>query len=66
MYIVPDEPEAEFNLTFNLALESIEDLIAKETLSSESEMLLKVKKPDYLGESIWDFKMEHLSSQQVY
>ncbi len=55
-YIVPDEPEAEFNLTFNLAPESIEDLIAKETLSSESEMLLKVKKPDYLGESMWDFR----------
>ena len=55
-YIVPDEPEAEFNLTFNLAPESIEDLIAKETLSSESELLLKVKKPDYLGESMWDFR----------
>ena len=55
-YIVPNEPEAKFNLTFNLAPESIEDLIAKETLSSESEMLLKVKKPDYLGESMWDFR----------
>lgn len=55
-YIVPDEPEAKFNLTFNLAPESIEDLIAKETLSSESEMLLKVKKPDYLSESMWDFR----------
>lgn len=52
----PDEPSIEFNLTFNLAPESIEDLIAKETLSSESEMLLKVKKPDYLGESMWDFR----------
>lgn len=55
-YIILDEPEAKFNLTFNLAPESIEDLIAKETLSSESEMLLKVKKPDYLGESMWDFR----------
>jgi hypothetical protein len=55
-YIVPNEPETKFNLTFNLAPESIEDLIAKETLSSESEMLLKVKKPDYLSESMWDFR----------
>jgi hypothetical protein len=55
-YIIPNEPEAKFNLTFNLAPESIEDLIAKETLSSESEMLLKVKKPDYLGDSMWDFR----------
>jgi hypothetical protein len=56
MYIIPDEPEAEFNLTFNLAPESIDDLIARETLSSDSEMLLKVKKSDYLSESIWDFR----------
>jgi len=55
-YIAPNEPEAKFNLTFYLAPESIEDLIAKETLSSEGEMLLKVKKPDYLGESMWDFR----------
>jgi len=55
-YIIPDEPEAKFNLTFTLAPESIEDLVAKETLSSENEMLLKVKKPDYLGESMWDFR----------
>jgi len=55
-YIVPDEPEANFNLTFNIAPESIEDLVAKETLSTEGEMLLKVKKPDYLGESMWDFR----------
>lgn len=55
-YIAPDEPEAEFNLTFNIAPESIEDLLAKETLISESEMILKVKKPDYLGESMWDMR----------
>jgi len=55
-YIIPNEPEARFNLTFKLAPESIEDLVAKETLSSESEMLLKVKKPDYLGESMWDLR----------
>jgi hypothetical protein len=55
-YIAPNEPEAKFNLTFYLAPESIEDLVAKETLSSEGEMLLKVKKPDYLGESMWDFR----------
>lgn len=55
-YIVPNEPEAKFNLTFQLAPESIEDLIAKETLTSESEMILKVKKPDYLSESMWDFR----------
>jgi len=55
-YITPDEPEVEFNLTFNIAPESIEDLLAKEILTSESEMILRVKKPDYLGESMWDMR----------
>lgn len=55
-YIMPDEPEAEFNITFSIAPENIEDLLAKETLTSESEMILKVKKPDYLGESMWDMR----------
>lgn len=55
-YILPDTPNAEFNLTFNIAPENIEDLLAKETLTAENEMILKVKKPDYLGESMWDMR----------
>lgn len=55
-YIIPNEPEKEFNLTFNIAPENIEDLLAKETLTAENEMILKVKKPDYLGESMWDMR----------
>ena len=45
-----------FNLEFELAPESIEDLVTKDKLMSQSEMILKVKKPDYLGESKWDFR----------
>jgi hypothetical protein len=55
-YIVPNEPIAEFNLTFYIAPESIDELLAKETLTSENEMILKVKKPDYLSESMWDMR----------
>ncbi len=55
-YLIPDEPEKEFNLTFNIAPENIEELLSKETLTAENEMILKVKKPDYLGESMWDMR----------
>lgn len=55
-YIIPNEPVAEFNLTFNIAPESIDELLAKETLTAENEMILKVKKPDYLGDSMWDMR----------
>jgi hypothetical protein len=53
---ITEEQEVSFNLEFKLAPESIEELLAKETISNEAEMILKVKKPDYLGESMWDFR----------
>jgi hypothetical protein len=48
--------EANFNLNLNFTTDEIEDLITKERLESTSVMILKVKKPDYLGTSMWDFK----------
>ena len=44
------------NAKFKLVPESIEDLLTQEILTSTSEMILKVKKPDYLGESMWEFR----------
>lgn len=51
-----DEGTVSINKNFNYDSETVEDLLTKETLSNRSEMILKVKKPDYLGESMWDFK----------
>lgn len=56
-YITPDKT-IPFNLTFKISPDAIEDLLTKEAITSKIEMILKVKKPDYLGESMWDFKHE--------
>ena len=56
-YRTKDE-EASFNMEFHISPESIEQILTKETISSDQEMILKVKKPDYLGESMWDFRHE--------
>lgn len=53
---ITDEGIIPFNKKFNIDPEKVEDLITKETITNQSEMILKVKKPDYLGESMWDFK----------
>lgn len=45
-----------FNKDFKYDSEKIESLLTREILKSTNEMVLKVKKPDYLGESKWDFK----------
>lgn len=51
-----DNDKANFNLSLNFSPETIEDLLTKERIKSESIMILKVKKPDYLGTSMWEFK----------
>jgi len=46
------------NSKFNIIPEHIEELLTRETIKSTTERILKVKKPDYLGESKWDFQHE--------
>jgi hypothetical protein len=55
-YIGGDGRKVYFNLTLDITPGSIEDILTKETLQNENTMLLKVKKPDYLGSSQWEFK----------
>lgn len=50
------EDRIEMNKEFSFVPESIEQLITRETLVSKHEMIFKVKKPDYLGESRWDLR----------
>ena len=48
--------DATFNLELNITPSELEDLVTREQIDSESVMILKVKKPDYLGHTMWDFK----------
>lgn len=48
--------KASFNLDLSIDLEKMEDLITGEVYESVTPMILKVKKPDYLGDSMWEFK----------
>ena len=45
-----------FNLNFKFDEVGIEDLLTSEVLRSTSIMILKIKKPDYLGDSKWEFR----------
>lgn len=47
---------ATFNMDFTFSPEAIEDLLTKDSISNTATMILKVKKPDYLGNSKWEFK----------
>lgn len=52
-----DEGSVEMNLAFRWNVEDLEALAVKQTLSSPAmEMIIAVKKPDYLGASKWEFR----------
>lgn len=46
--------EVEIRKEFAITQETIDDILTRETLTSKGEMILLVKKPDYLRNSMWD------------
>jgi hypothetical protein len=62
-YISLDHGESTLNVKFRLSSENIEDLTTKRTTVKQGEKLLKIKKADYLGESMWDFKLGQTTIQ---
>jgi hypothetical protein len=50
--------DVDFNLGFSVAPDTFDALITRESLVNQATMILKVKKPDFLGESMWDFKFQ--------
>ena len=48
----------EFNKDLNISNEIVREVLTKEVVSSSSEKIIKVKKPDYLGQSMWAFQYD--------
>lgn len=55
-YIGRDNSKVPFNLTLDITPGSIEDILTREIIENKLTKLLKVKRPDYLGSSQWEFK----------
>ena len=51
-----DDGSVHINKAFAISAEAVETLLTRETVASESTMILKVKKPDYLGVSQWELR----------
>ncbi len=50
--------EVEFNQDLNISNEVVRDVLTKEIVTSSGEKIIKVKKPDYLGQSMWAFQYD--------
>jgi hypothetical protein len=55
---VTDEGPVPINTSFRLTSEAIEKILTKDSSINRLEMTLVVKKPDFLGDSMWDFRHE--------
>lgn len=53
---VTKDDEVNFNLSLDIMPESIEHLITADVMETTGPMILKVKKPDFLGASQWEFR----------
>lgn len=57
-YFVSSEGTDTINTRFHVTAERIEEILTQETITNNDTMILKVKKPDFLGDSMWDFRYE--------
>ena len=50
------EGQSQFNKSLQISDAVVQELVTRETIPTEGERIIKVKKPDYLGTSKWEFK----------
>ena len=43
-------------MSFSLSPSQINEIIVREQSASDAPMILRVKKPDFLGDSMWEFQ----------
>jgi len=48
-----------FNKDLNISNEVVREVLTKEVIEISGKRILKVKKPDYLGQSMWAFQLEN-------
>jgi hypothetical protein len=57
--------DANLNLTLHFSISEMEELLTSEVITNDSPMILKVKKPDYLGDSRWEFVFERAIEAKI-
>jgi hypothetical protein len=50
------EPTIDFNGSFHVVPDELADLLVREVIESQVPMILVIKRPDFLGDSRWEFR----------
>jgi hypothetical protein len=56
-YLTPDGT-VEINRSFRVTPERIEEVLTQQTVINPRDLILKIKKPDFLGDSMWEFRFD--------
>jgi hypothetical protein len=62
---ISSDGDVAMNPILAFSLSEMEELLTREVITNESTLILKVKKPDYLGESKWEFVFEHAIDAKI-
>ena len=63
--LITSDGLVEFNLNFRINADTIDDLSVEDNISHQEEMILKVKRPDFLGEAKWEFVYERAIDAKI-
>jgi hypothetical protein len=54
--LISDLGVQRINTSFSINQEEVEDILTADELVTDTQAILQVKKPDYLGQSMWEFR----------
>ena len=58
LFFILDGIPKKYNKNFSISKESIENILTKKTVEKDEVLELGIKKPDYIGNSMWEFIYE--------
>lgn len=54
--LISSEGQSKFNAEFEVSQAMVQELVTREKIAAKGERIVKIKKPDYLGTSKWEFR----------
>ena len=64
-FVLPSRERISFSFPINFSDGNIEDMLTAKTIENLTRKILKIKKPDYLGSSQWEFKIDRIIKAKV-
>jgi hypothetical protein len=64
-FVLPSKERIPFSIPENFNEQKIEDLLTQRVIPNKTREILKVKSPDFLGESQWKFQLDKIITARI-